>query len=574
MRRGRPRNALARAAVAAALVLASALPPRAVAQDLSLDLPVFGHTTFSMTSTTTARYRGDNYDFNTHDDRFGSLAQRFDLALQGDELRLEVRIDAFVPTTYLADPCAPGTESLCYLAWDLRPERMTLRWEHENWLVEAGDSQLVLGRSIALAFRKVDLLGVDTALRGAHVRYQGQYVRARLHAGVANPQNQDPIDLSIIREFSDVVTAGTLGATLPGETRIDLGLHAANLWFADEPIGGFAQPPNRMVSIAGWSAEAPALLDGRLALYVENDALRRVWGAQGSGEQEFGRATYASAQLSLDELTVLVEWKDYDNFLVAGSTDESRAWRIYGAAPSIEYEGPQRLRAIGNQRGGGVRVDYAFLPGPWSFSINEVAYGLNEELREDPWSGVLVSHTWATLVRRQEYAESLIWSLNFVLGWREEVLLHDPVLMPGHRAGELDRRMIHGQVEVTLGSGDHSFDIHVDHRHETQLDFSGYRQFQVGGTSVTYTFGVPLTATVGLRWSDYNLGEVTQRSMRDYNFLGGNMYPSVEVRYSFDPGTSLRLFAGQTPGGQICSGGVCRVVPPFEGVLLQFVGRL
>ena len=50
-----------------------------------------------MTSTTTGRYRGNNYDSNPYNDDFFSLRQRFDLALQGDELRLEVRLDGFLP---------------------------------------------------------------------------------------------------------------------------------------------------------------------------------------------------------------------------------------------------------------------------------------------------------------------------------------------------------------------------------------------------------------------------------------------------------------------------------------------
>jgi hypothetical protein len=77
-----------------------------------------------------------------------------------------------------------------------------------------------------------------------------------------------------------------------------------------------------------------------------------------------------------------------------------------------------------------------------------------------------------------------------------------------------------------------------------------------------------------MRWSDFKPGELVARQMRDYNFFGGFWYPSIEARWSFDPGTFLRLFVGQTPGGLICSGGVCRDVPPFEGFLLQFVGRL
>jgi hypothetical protein len=44
----------------------------------------------------------------------------------------------------------------------------------------------------------------------------------------------------------------------------------------------------------------------------------------------------------------------------------------------------------------------------------------------------------------------------------------------------------------------------------------------------------------------------------------------VEVGADAIESTFVRGFVGAT----ICSGGVCREVPAFEGLLLQFVGRL
>ncbi len=604
------------ALVAGALVCGGALlgvaPARA--DDLSVELPVFGPTTFSMTSTTTLRYRGSNYDNNPFDDDFGSLQQRFDLALQGDELRLEVRLDAFVPFAFDGDVgagfrtwtppggmptavsgwfgsaqsgCAAGREEQCYLAWDARPERMVLRWDHESWSVELGDAQLVIGRGIALSFRKVDLLGVDNALRGAHVRFDDGHFRFRLHTGLANPQNQDPITLGILRDPADVVAAATMGATFGPGDMFQVSGHAVRVWFEEEGRDFFQQTGeltyDRSVDVLGWTAEAPSLADGHLSLYVEANGMRRASRAPAAGEAigaerfEFGRAVYASAQLLADNLTVLVEWKDYQNFLVAAETTEGSPWRIYSAAPSLEFDGPQRLRAIGNQRGGSVRIDYAFLPGPWQFSLNGSFYGLNEEPLRDPWNGILVTHGWATIQRRQEYGEDVTWSVNASAGFRQETLLHDvPAPTPdfARHAGDVDRRTIHGMIEGTIGAGEHSFDINVDHRFEQEFPFDRLRDFQVGGVSVTYTYNIQLAVSLALRWTDFKPGENRARDQRDYNFMGGELYPSIEARWNFDPGTFLRAFVGTTPGGQVCSGGVCREVPPYEGVLFQFVGRL
>jgi hypothetical protein len=600
-------------AILAALVGA----PAARADDYSFDLPVFGRTTFSMTSTTTARYRGNNYDTNLFDDDFGSLQQRFDLALQGDELRLEVRLDTFLPFGFersitlpgsgMATPlsswfgpqaengCIEGREASCYLSWDVRPERIVLRWDHESWSVELGDTQLVLGRGVALSFRKVDLLGVDNALRGAHVRFDDGHFRFRLHTGLANPQNQDPITLRIFQDPADLVAAATIGATFGPSDMFQLSGHAVRVWFEEEGRDFFMQTSeltyDRSVDVLGWTLEAPALADGHLALYAEANGLRRtIQRSTGMGlgpeEHEFGRGLYASAQILADDLTVLVEWKDYTNFLVARDTLEGDPWRIYSAAPSLEFDGPQRLRVIGNQRGGSVRVDYAFSPGPWQFSVNGSFFGLNEEPLRDPFDGILVTHGWLTLQKRQEYGENQInWSVNASAGYRQETLLHDvPNANPmfARHRGDLDRRMIHGMIDATFGQGEHSFDVVLDHRFEEEFSFDSVRDFQVGGLSITYTYNIQLAVSAVLRWTDYKPGENLARE-RQYGidvmegpgaFHPGTLYPSLEIRWNFDPGTFLRGFVGATPGGTICSGGVCREVPPFEGVLLQFVGRL
>lgn len=586
-------------------------PPEEEPLDLSFDLPVFGHTTFSMTSTTTARFRGQNDNDNRFDDDFFSLQQRFDLVLQGDELRLEVRLDAWLPFAvsdaairYAGEParraawfgsqsvgaidgaypggsvCPPGAEALCYLAWDVRPERMVLRWEHESWSIEVGDAQLVMGRGIALSFRKVDLLAVDNALRGGHVRFDDGHFRFRLHAGMANPQNQDPITLAVIRDPEDFVVAGGVGATLGPDDMINTGAHALRVWFQDDS-GGALSFRNRTADVIGYFVEVPALLDGQLALYAEANAMRRTWvppmlGETPSAEEHsYGRAVYASAQLSLTELTLLLEWKDYRDFLIAPTSLEGTASRIYSAAPNIEFEGPQRLRAIGNQRGASLRMDYAFLPGPYSFSVNASVFGLAEEPLRDPWDDILVTHGWATIARRQEYDEDPNWSLELIGGYRRESYIHGlsrgTIRVP---AGEPDREMIHGQLSAAVGSGDHAIEISADHRYETQRNFSGgLTDYHIGGISLTYTYGIQFVAAATMRWT--NFVSPTPRAMRfGWDEEVAAFYPSIELQWNFDPGTFIRGMIGATPGGQICSGGVCREVPPFEGGMLQFVGRL
>ncbi|MEM9114047.1 MAG: hypothetical protein AAGD10_10855 [Myxococcota bacterium] len=551
---------------------------------LALELPGVGRTSFQLTSTTLIRYRGENYDVNPYDDDFFSIYQRLDLSLQAQTLRLESRIDAFVPFVDHAiggEDCPSGIQddSRCYLDWDLRPERLALRWDPTPaWTLEAGDTQLVLGRGVALSFRKVDLLGVDNALRGAHAKHNGKVLRFQAHGGIANPQNQDPINLAVIEDPEDVVLGGSIGARIPNASGFTAKGQAVRVWFEDDEL---AVEEQRAVDVFGGTLEVPALLQGKVALYAEGNVMRRTETLPGEEASErFGRGIYGSAQLQLDRVTLLFEWKDYTDFLVAPSVLEGQPWRIYNAAPAVEYDGPQRLRGIGNQRGGGVRFDYAFLPGPWAFSVNSVFYGFSEEVERDPWDGIWATHSWVGIQRRPVYTDGWTWSFNADVGARFEVV-NQPTLVDdalGIESGDLDRSIAHGRGEFVLGYQDHAFDLTFDHRFETERAFDSegnfaLRPFEIGGTALTYSYGIKLAFALGLLWTDFQPGIVERREERDYIF-DGRLYPSLETRWTFTPGTFLSVFVGQTPGGQICSGGICRDVPPYEGVNVQFVGRI
>ncbi len=563
---------------------------------LSFTLPLVGETTFAMTSTSSVRFRGQNYNGapasdRHYDDDFLALQQRFDLALNAESVRLEARLDGFQPLFFqdgvsLSQSCGEEDADLCYLTNNYRLERIALRWNHDAWSVVAGDDYAVLGRGIALSFRKFDLLGVDNALRGGRVTWDGERGYARVVGGVANPQNLDPTNLAFIEEPTDVVIGAEAGFRLGEFNDVELGVHATRVWF-DDDAGAVSR--DRSVDVAGWHMAAPALVDGQLALYAEIDALRRSATDFRGDDRDYGRAVYGSAQLQLERVTLLAEWVDYRNYLVATSTAPLEAWRIYSSLPTMELDGLQRLRAIGNRRGGSVKLDYAFLPGPWSFSVNGLVYGLNEE-NKDPWDGVFVTHGWLGLRRRSdtsagtdfaaeggaetegEEGSRVGWSLETLVGYRRETFLHDPVGMPAE--GDLDRQVLHGEIDVTVATGKHSFELRVDHRFDRELRAIDYADYMQGGVAFTYTWGVKLAVSSGVRWNDEKAFVLDARAARDYNFLGGAMYPSVEVKWNFTTNNFVSVFAGSTPGGRLCSGGVCRDVQAFEGVLAQLVLRI
>ncbi len=519
-------------------------------------LPILGATTFSMTSTSDAQYRFDNFNRNPYDDDFLALGEKLELNLQGEELRLNARLDGFLPL--LQSTCPAGMESLCTLEGDARPERLTAHYQHGDLTVDAGDSYAVLGRGIALSLRKVDLLGVDDALRGGQVQYDGYHFYFRVLGGLVNPQNLDPATLTIIHEPTDLVAGGEVGTRLGANQDIELGAHAVRVWFDKDPNTG----QKATVTVVGWHFSVPALFDGRLALYGEADALRRdMSGGLTSASTRYGRAIYGSVQLEQGNTTVLAEWKDYRDFLVAANDVEPNAWRVYSAAPALERE-EERYRDTYNARGGRVQVDYGFLPGPWSLSVVGILYGHNEDPAADPWDGILTEHGYLEVQRNNVAlgAHQVGWSLDASAGYRQETYLSDPFSPQVHN-GDLDWRVVHATVDVGVSFGRHAFDLRIDQRFEKRFKFD-YVTYVRGGVTLTWSYAGKLTLSPALLWDS----ELTNRSP---------LYPGLEARYKFgDQGNLVRLFGGLTPGGLICSGGVCRDVPAFEGVQAEVVLRL
>ncbi len=527
-------------------------------------LPVFGATTFSATSTTVAQYRFDNFNANVYDDDFFAFWERFEFAMQGEKLRLNARLDAFVPLG--TSDCPEGSESLCFLKYDVRLERFTLHYEDDGLKLDMGDSYAVFGRGIALSLRRVDQLGFDSPLRGGQVAHTMGRATFRVLGGAVNPQNLDPAVLRIIDTPADQLRRGfdaadrdwilgtALELKLGANNEVLAGMHHVRTWFATDSIGR-----ENDVNIAGAYVSAPALLDGSLALYLEGNAVfRRQKLASTDPTRSTGHAFYGSAQFQTGNLSLLLEWKDYDNFSNAPSNLTGDSWRFYSAAPPLERD-EERYRGIHHSRGGRLQIDYGFLPGPWSVSATLTAYGWAEDIEQDPWDGILVTHVFAKLQRINNAVSGVGWSFDLYGGYRRESYLHDP---PGDEVGQwgLDWQVIHATTVLGLVINQHSIELTVNHRQERQLTFD-YVNFVRGYASLTWSIAGKLRISPTLNWNTEKAGTPS-------------LYPGLEVRWDFASGSFLRLFGGQTPGGRVCSGGVCRDVPEFQGVLGELVIRL
>lgn len=530
-------------------------------------LPLFGETTFSLTSSTTAQYRFDNFNSNQYDDDYFSFWEKLEFAMQGEHLRLGMRLDAFVPLG--TSDCPEAAAASCFYEHDVRLERFSLHYERGDFTVEAVDSYAVLGRGIALSLRRVDLLGVDNTLRGGQVGYDEGRVFARLLGGSVNPQNLDPQTLRIIREpkdqlrrdlFSnperrDFIMGGEAGYRLPG---VSLGVHAVRTWFGEQEGS-----EGREVDIFGWRVDAPSLFDGKLSLYGEVNGLRRHSRPEfGEETVDTGRAIYAAAQITQGPMALLLEWKDYSNYRLAQTNGDPLASRVYSAAPTLE-RAQERPEALHNARGARLQMDYGFRPGPWSLSVNALVYGFAENIEVDPWDGILVTHGFAKVQRVPQAQERVGWSFAMEAGYRRETYIEDDPFFGDIVQNAEYATVFHGLIEGGVVLGQHSLEAALRHRDERHHEGLAYVEFVRGELSLTYSFRGRVRVSPVLSWNTQSVAAGSPR------FYGG-----LEARVDFLQGSFLRVFGGQTPGGLLCSGGVCREVPPFQGITTELVLRL
>jgi len=571
--------------VAFALVLFAICPDAVNAQageGEAWSLPGFGETDFSLTSTTLTQYRLDNFDDNQYNDDFFSLTERVDLALEGEDLTLSARLDGFLPVfgegptgegPSVGNRCPPGEEFRCDIEWDLRPERVALRWRPEDWDIIFGDSYAVFGRGIALSLRKVASVGIDTTVRGLQVRYESGRFFAQALGGYANSQNLDPVNLAIIPEHPDFLYGARVGARLGEYEDLEFGMHGVRMTSLagceDSSVCGFffAPIPDLVSDVTattlGWTFSAPALLDGEMSLYAEANMMLREddpLNESQEGERYWGRAIYTSAQFMRGGLSALLELKDYHDFLQARSNG-MRAFHVYSSSPTTDLE-TEQLRGIANSRGGALRLTYAFSPGPWSAGVGGIMHAHeDEDRRADPFEGILAQHVYAEVSRENHAAMGDFgWAFEMSAGYRRETYLHDPA---GDFVdeGDVEAEIYHGSAEVVLSQGNHSVDISVQNREESHAGFIAYQRYRRGGVALTYSWQSEFSISPALRWS-------TERPTQPV------YYPSLEMKWVFDHGSHLRLFGGRNPGGRVCSGGVCRDVPPFQGVQAELVYRL
>lgn len=497
-----------------------ALPAEAPPAEAPLAFPV------DVTATTTAGWHTDS--------DYGELFGRLNLSAVQGAWRGGLRLDT---ATFLSSP-APAVEQRYTL------EKLALDWTGRALEVTAGDAYVSFGRGLGLSLRKLDELGIDTTLRGAKLLvHQGDFA-GTLALGYANINNVDEATGTSADDPYDLV-AGLQGQVMLAQ-RWNLGGYAAAVAFRDAlglvPVDPYTDRSYQL----GVTVDAPRATE-RFGFYLEG--MSQIVRTEPEADEPLGFGLYGTATAYLGQATLLFEGKAYGALTPLSPSIDAPAFDAvsYNSPPTVErvlqvIENPHRDIA-----GGRLRLDWSSSPALLAFA----SYGLFRDWHgyadpdtvgdirpgtiHDPYAGVEV-----------RWNQACSWAIASG-GWR--VVMLD--------AGAVVRGDGHLELDVAHALDDNwSLTLHALHQERAKRESQILdEEFREGTISAGFRLRPWISVAGGY---DYTT-EPTQ-PQRDYFH--------ANLGWDITPSSSVRLFAGSARGGLKCVSGVCRILPPFEGVKL------
>lgn len=495
------------------------------------------------------------------------LRNRLTVRLRRDSLTFGARLDAAL----FANP--PSTQ----FQNDVRLEELYLKARLGAWRLTAGDDYASLGRGMALSLRKVDDLGFDVSLRGAHAVWKSKKVSARVHAGLTNVVNVDGVDEKLVPDPMDLILATRIEVrptpkVIVGAQFVDVERRHSDLLGA---VGGLVPGGIDQDSIAGErflrtiitgaSIELKRLAK-RLSLYAEANTLMNE-GERNSKDgfepvESDGLAVYGTATLFLDSTTVLLEAKHYDNFTVNSSlhpdtsSDEAITQIFpYIAPPTLERI-DQRVVNNSNVTGVHLKLDHRLSEKRGRIFLSGSVF------QNAPIEHELTTHSYAGWEGRTQSGDRYVVQSGFRREWAPD-------------EGLTRLNMVHIDLDayILLKAGQ-DLQFHLNHEFRSKnpnavSDPAGSDladDYVEGTTYVTWTLAPHWSLTAQAEY----ISDTATRA-KEEAFLGvpATLYPGAHVQYRFTPSTYVRVFAGRSKGGLKCSGGICRIFPEFEGVKLE-----
>jgi Family of unknown function (DUF6029) len=395
-------------------------------------------------------------------------------------------------------------------------DKATASAEWETWDLKGGDTHQEWGRGIALSLYRDDVFGLDNTLQGAVARYHPKGVDATILGGRINslvaPVAINPIDNPLLNR--SVYLAGTSVKTKLGDDTT-LGTHY--FYAVEQPNG---QPRDASWHTVGATLNQENMLGGLDAYLESNLLVRDLLNPDGSAQQlADGMGTYIALSYAPGTWKTKWELKDYRNY-----------WFEWHRPPTLE-EDMIEVTNLSDVTGTRLSYEQRFSDGRAS-AEGSWLWGYDRSTGSQVYHGVVGT--------KFKVGDSSEWEVKGGYRW-----------MPDHN------NLVHGDLKGRFKTfKGQALEIEARTQYANlKLNLLPYQDDRNVFT-VTYTWSEHFTTGLGYEYVPSNDLDIGQ------SFYNGSV--------SYKTGSLVsKAFVGQTSGGTLCSGGICRQVPPYSGAMLE-----
>ena len=382
--------------------------------------------------------------------------------------------------------------------------------EWEKWDLKLGDSYQELGRGIALSLYRNESFGIDNTLEGVSVRYHPEAWELLLFAGRINALSA-PVAIHALPNPLIDRRVWIAGTSVNGEiVAMKLGGH----YFAalNQPLQ--SSKFDKQWHTGGITISKDNLLEG-LDLYLESNILytRLQFGDR---QPPMGLGSYGSLVWANDQWKLKWETKDFRNYHFE-----------FKRPPTLEED---IVETINTDNVSGTRL----------FAEHKFSEGKNS---------VHASYLLGDDREQQSTLHHGVVGTKWKGPWRADIELRT-----GYRWMPSKLNMAHGLIKGKLPTlKGQSVELTLRKQYSESW-LKGLEDRNI--LDLTYTFSEKFNASFGYEYVPFNEAPLEK------HFL------NVAASLKWGALTS-KAFIGQTSGGTLCSGGVCRQVPPYTGAMLE-----
>ena len=392
----------------------------------------------------------------------------------------------------------------------MRWEKARLRYGQDNWKLTLGSLGTLFGRGLMVSMYEERNLDFDNEVEGAKLEYE--LGDAEITALWGTRKDRD-------EPHHSEITAARI--EMPVTQNVTLGVHGAQVEFPYE-FGSTPEDP-MMLQYDLYGATAEVDVDP-FTVYAETVRLERdaveygypEWDVEGND----GRGHYLSVGLNKRQFAFTAEFKDYKGIYQPFSVlPPVRKWQEQAAAEPLDDKG--------------YLYELQWRPFPNS-SFFEFSYGQgNSHLRDMPHTELgIVYHSPAT---KRTSCLLEYWKIN-------HQYQHHTIAK-----ADINQRLSNDWTATGMYEHERIFDEftepYVDYKYIAELAYRSMANF-------VYT-----------------------REQTDNEFTDVDEWDLWEFKLKPDENQEFNIMYGARREGVVCSGGICRLEPAFDGIKIDYLRR-